>query len=54
MQKYGLQVHALPDGVRTKWQDAAALAWPTIRTKMVSEEIFSETQGHLQEYRSSK
>jgi TRAP-type transport system periplasmic protein len=54
MQKYGLQVHALPEGARARWQEASSLAWPTIRTKMVSEDIFSETQAHLQEYRSSK
>jgi TRAP-type C4-dicarboxylate transport system substrate-binding protein len=54
MKKYGLQVHALPDGARERWQTASAKSWPTIREKIVGDAIFSETQGHLQEYRSSK
>jgi len=54
MKKYGLQVHTLPEGARDRWQAASAKAWPTIRSKMVGDAIFNETQGHLQEYRSSK
>ena len=53
MQKYGLTVHPLPSGARAKWQIASAKSWPTLR-KMVGEAIFTETEGHLHEYRSSK
>ena len=54
MQKYGLKVHALPEGARELWQQSAARAWSVIRGKMVGEAIFSEVEGHLQEFRSSK
>jgi len=54
MKKYGLQVHGLPAGAREKWQSAASKSWPTIRERMVGDAIFTETQGHLQEYRSRK
>ncbi len=53
MEKYGLTVHPLPAGAREKWQTASAKSWPTAR-KMVGDAIFSETQGHLQEYRAAK
>jgi TRAP-type C4-dicarboxylate transport system substrate-binding protein len=54
MQKYGLKVHALPEGAQEQWQQAAARAWSVIRKDMVGEAIFSEVQAHLQEFRSSK
>ena len=54
MQKYGLTVHPLPKGGQAKWEAAAALAWPVIRKDMVGDAIFTEAEGHLQEYRSSK
>jgi len=54
MQKYGLVVHPLPEGAQAKWQQAATRAWPIIRKKMVGDAIFSETEGHLREYRSTK
>lgn len=53
MQKYGLTVHPLAPGARERWQKASAKSWPTVR-KMVGDAVFSETEGHLQEYRSAK
>ena len=54
MQKYGLTVHRAPEGGQARWQEAASRAWPVIRKEMVGDAIFTEAQGHLEEYRSSK
>ena len=54
MQRYGLRVHSLPEGAQADWQRVAAKAWPIVRDEMVGEAIFSEAEGHLRQYRSTR
>ena len=54
MQKRGLKVQKVDDGLEKEWLDAAMQAWPMIKGDMVPAEIFNEVERILAGHRTGK
>lgn len=54
MRKRGLQVHTLTPDVDAEWRRAGEAAYPTVRGKVVPEDIFDEVVKQLESYRAAR
>jgi len=54
MRKRGLQVHALTPDIEAEWRRAGEAAYPTVRGKIVPEDIFDEVAKQLAMYRAAR
>jgi TRAP-type C4-dicarboxylate transport system substrate-binding protein len=54
MRKRGLQVHAVTSDVDAEWRRAGEAAYPTVRGKIVPEDIFDEVVKQLEMYRAAR
>lgn len=52
--RWGLKVQPVNSQLEEQWREAARKAYPSIRGKIVPEDIFDEVVGLLEEYRSGK
>lgn len=52
MKEKGLTVHALTPETEAAWRKASEWYWPHIRGKLIPEDIFSEVERLLKEFRS--
>ncbi len=54
MAKRGLTIHQVDAKTQAEWQQAAEKAYPALRGKVVSAELFDEVKRLVEEYRKSK